>query len=177
MNTTVLLDRIRAGDADASTELMEHIYHELQLFARGYMGRERHSHTMQPTELAHEILTKLAPNFARLNDGRHLRAVLKRAMHNWLIDYGRKRRVRVDALPFLVPAARVHEPVDLVDVATALEDLARRDARASDVLQWRVYQGRTIAETAALMGVSHGTVEGDYRRGRAYLRLRLDEVR
>jgi RNA polymerase sigma factor (TIGR02999 family) len=177
MNTTAILDRIRAGDRAAESELMAHIYDELRSIARGYMRRERRAHTLQATELAHEVLVRVGKKFGDLRDGTHLRACLKRAMHDWLIDCARRRATRERARPFLVAAVKLGEATDLVDLATALEELAKRDARASDVIQYRAYLGLTIDQTARCVGVSHGTVESDYRRARAwvYARLRTTE--
>lgn len=173
MDTTAILDRIRAGDADAEAELVEALYAELRAAAASYMRRERANHTLQPTELVHEVISRV--EFGRLRDGRHVRAALKRAMHNFLIDLGRRRRVRERALQLYVTTVRLIDSVDAVDVAMALEELTTRDARGSAVIQYRVYLGLTIEETAQCLGISTGTVENDFRRARAWLLTQLSK--
>ena len=57
---TTLLDEIRAGKAEAKSQLVELVYAELHGLASGLMRRERAGHTLQPTALVHEALTELA---------------------------------------------------------------------------------------------------------------------
>ena len=53
--------------------------------------------------------------------------------------------------------------------ATALEELARGHERPARVFELRAFGGLTIAETAALVGVSQATVEDDWALARAWL--------
>jgi RNA polymerase sigma factor (TIGR02999 family) len=169
MRTTAFLDRIRAGDRDAQPELVAAIYDELQGYARGYMRHERRDHTIEVTELAHEALLRVSHRLHQMRDGRHLRAELKLAMQRWLKDHGRRRQVRERKMPLLITSAPLNGKADVVELADALEKLARQDARAADVVWYRVFVGLTIGQTAEVLDVSHGTVENDFRRARAWL--------
>lgn len=49
--TTRLLRKVSAGDTNAESELIEHVYQDLRRLAAAYLRRERSGHTLQPTEL------------------------------------------------------------------------------------------------------------------------------
>ena len=56
---TQILDRARAGDAEARGELVSAIYDELRRVASRMMGRERADHTLSPTAVVHEAVIRL----------------------------------------------------------------------------------------------------------------------
>jgi len=53
---TTLLHEFAAGSKSALNRLIPMLYPELQRLARGYMRKERTSHTLQPTALVHEAM-------------------------------------------------------------------------------------------------------------------------
>ena len=56
---TRLLLAWNQGDDAALEELLPIVYAELRRLARGYMARERHGHTLQPTALINELYLRL----------------------------------------------------------------------------------------------------------------------
>ena len=52
---TTLLDRWKAGSAEAREELVSKTYGELRRLARSYLRRERQGHTLQATALLNEV--------------------------------------------------------------------------------------------------------------------------
>jgi DNA-directed RNA polymerase specialized sigma24 family protein len=63
--------------------------------------------------------------------------------------------------------------VDLIALDRALDRLAAYDARKARVVEFRCFLGFSVAETAALLGVSEPTVILDLRLARAWLSTRL----
>src|SRR5271168_1052717 len=59
-DVTLLLQRMRGGDAHAASELIPLIYRELHVIAARHMRRERPNHTLQSTVLVHEAFLQLA---------------------------------------------------------------------------------------------------------------------
>src|SRR5205807_10039260 len=55
----ILLEQVRAGDADARERLVVLIYDELRRLGRSLLRRERSDHTLQPTALVHEVVLRL----------------------------------------------------------------------------------------------------------------------
>ena len=76
----------------------------------------------------------------------------------------------------LEPAAPARRALELDRAALdrALEDLARLDPQQARIVELRFFGGLTIDETAEVVGVSHTTVEGNWKMARAWLRRELD---
>ena len=66
--------------------------------------------------------------------------------------------------------------IDLVELDDSLTRLASLNARHARVVELRVLGGLTIDETAAVLGVSHTTVEGDWFMAKAWLRSELSHA-
>lgn len=65
------------------------------------------------------------------------------------------------------------EPAEVLALDEALNDLARLDARAAQVVEMRFYAGLSEPQVAAALGVSERTVRRDWERARAFLALAL----
>ncbi len=177
---TQLLAAAGRGDAVADEELFAVVYADLHRVASAYLQRERKGHTLQPTALVHEAYCRLvdAENL-EFADRRHFYAVAARAMRRILVDHARKRkaakrgggagRIPLDRLPEL-PAERDAWLTALDDV---LGDLEKQDPRQAKVVELRFFGGLTIQETGETLGVSHATVERDWKVARAWLAREL----
>lgn len=177
---TLLLKRWTNGDNDVVDELMPLVYDELHHIANAYFNRERHNLTLQPTVLVHEAYLKLA-------DQEHLSfqcraqffALAAKLMRNILVDRARERdahkrggdlyRVSLSKLDRLF----VEPDVDLISLDGAMSELAQLNERHSQIVELRFFGGLTIEETAEALGISHATVEREWRFARAWLHRRL----
>ncbi len=65
------------------------------------------------------------------------------------------------------------EKIDVLSLDLALAELAKLNARQAKVVELRFFGGMSIEETADALGVSVGTVKGDWRFARAWLRVWL----
>ena len=63
--------------------------------------------------------------------------------------------------------------VDLVALEDSLSKLAELNERHARVVELRMFGALTIAETADVLDVSHGTVESDWAMAKAWLRTEL----
>jgi len=152
--TKLLLDW-NAGDQAALDRLMPLVYDELRRLASSYLRRERADHTLQPTALVNEA-------YLRLVDHARQRHAEKR---------GGAERQKLS----LTNADKIAEQpeVNLLALNEALEQLARLDAQQARVVELKFFGGLTIEETAEVMGISHATVERDWKMARAWLRREL----
>ncbi len=66
--------------------------------------------------------------------------------------------------------------VDFLDLADALDDLARESRRLCDIVTLHWFGGLTHADTGRVLGVSTSTVEKDFRYALAWLNRRLAGV-
>jgi RNA polymerase sigma-70 factor (ECF subfamily) len=178
---TTLLGAIRAGKAEAKSQLVELVYAELRKLAYGLMRRERAGHTLQPTALVHEAcLRLLTPEVLNTAQNRaHFFAAAARAMRHVLVDHARQRaagkrgggqeaRTLDDVLDHFA-----ERNLDLAAVHDALTELARLNERQSQVVELRFFGGYTVEEVAEQLQVSVTTVERDFRKACAFLRTRL----
>jgi RNA polymerase sigma factor (TIGR02999 family) len=100
-------------------------------------------------------------------------------MRSILIDYARSRATLKRGgghAPLSLDAAAVsveEQAGALLALDDALDDLARHHDRLGRVVELRFFGGMTHEEIAPLLGVAVRTVERDWKRARAYLRLAL----
>ena len=180
---TLLLARAREGDASATARLLPLVYDHLRALAASYMRGERPEHSLQPTELVHEVFLKLAGGAAHnAQDRGHFFALAARAMRQVLVDHarakqsakrgGKRQRVTLEDSLGLADEATI-APLDLLDLDRALERLALLDPRQSQVVELRFFSGLGVGEVAAALGVSRRTVEADWTMAKAWLKREL----
>ncbi|HMN94887.1 MAG TPA: sigma-70 family RNA polymerase sigma factor [Phycisphaerales bacterium] len=190
-DTIALLVGARSGDRAAQDGLLGAVYGELRALAGSFFRAQRAGHTLQPTVLVHEAWMRLfgaAP--VEVRDRAHFMAVAATAMRQILIDHARGRnaakrgggaeRVSIDAAVGSADgggssglgsgAAGV---LDILALDEALRRLESIDPRQARIVELRIFAGLSVAETAALVGVSHRTVEMDWAMARAWLSREL----
>lgn len=176
---TRLLEAVNRGDEDAREALVRTVYQELRQLAGIYMGAERPGHTLQPTALVNEAWMKLTDQSRVQWQGRsHFFGIAAQAMRRILVDHHRRRTAkRRSADPAITLAESVaqgfDDPVDLMALDGALQELSAMDARAARIVELRFFGGLSVEETAEVLGVSTPTVKRDWRMARAWLYERL----
>ena len=165
----------RNGDAAAIGRLIPLVYDELRRLAHRQLGG--HGRPMlQTTALVHEVYLKLADHsHLRVEDRRHFFAIAARAMRQLVVDHARrqaagKRGGSQSIIPLdgdEIPVAE--RAVEIVAIDEALDRLAARDERLSQVVELRFFGGLSVEETADVMGSSPRTVKRDWRKARAFL--------
>lgn len=174
---TLLLQQAARGDKEAAERLLAAVYPTLKQMATQRLQRERRDHTLQATELVHEVFLRLFGGAPIAWQNRaHFFAVVARQMRNFLVDYARKNHLRRGA--HITLASECEELVvniseDLVALDEALEQLQERDPRAARVVELRFFGGLTEKEAAAVLEVSLNTVKRDWELARAWLFDRL----
>ena len=177
-----LLERLRAGDESALNELVTALYGELRRIAARQLRGERPCHTLQTTGLVHEAYLKLVGDNQRgFSDRIHFLAVASRVMRQVLVDYARARATKkrdANATFVLTAGAEVDgtpgmEPIELLDLDSALEALTREDQSLTRLIEMRYFGGMTAEETAEALGQSVHVVRHDLRLAQAWLRRKL----
>lgn len=170
-----LLLRWRSGDKEALHALIPIVYKELRLAARRCLRSERPDHTLQSTELVHEVYLRLARDQPLPTQNRaHFVAVAAKLMRQILVDYARRRsaakrgpqyKVELDD-SFYLPA---RQNVDVVELDRALALLSRRDAQQEKIVELRFFGGLTVEEIAVALEISPATVKRDWSMAKAWL--------
>jgi RNA polymerase sigma-70 factor, ECF subfamily len=172
---TQLLAAWSAGDRAAAEPLVSAVYAELKRLARYHLAGER-GHTLQPTALVHEAYMKLVDQRSVnwLNRA-HFFAIAARLMRRIVLKRARRRgtakrgggiaHLQIDDA--VIPADE--RPLELIALDEALTRLASMDGRQSQIVELRYFGGLDVDETAAVLGISAGTVKREWRSAKAWL--------
>ena len=173
---TLLLQKAQAGDEQASESFWWLVHGELRALAERLLHHERSNHTLPPTALVNEAcLRLLGPDPLPWKNRAHFFGAAARAMRRILVDHARardrkKRAGRFDELPLSEVRLDAEEHnVDLLALDEALDGLGRLDQRMLQVVELRFFAGMTVVEIARILGVSTGTVAGDWKIARMWL--------
>lgn len=184
-DVTTLLAGWQKGDPQALDRLVAAVYPELRRLAHLQLGRRRPGETLVSAALANEAYLKLVrAGGIECENRSHFLALCAQLMRRILVDHARERgaakrgggEVRVpleEAKAPLSGAQGAAQPVDVLALDEALDELARIDPRKSRVIELRYFGGLTFEETADVLGVSVDTAKRDWRMARAWLRSQL----
>lgn len=170
---TELLQSVRAGDRQASEQLLPLVYDQLRQLAHARMASES-PQTLQPTALVHEAYLRLVAGENIAWDSRgHFFAAAAEAMRRILVE--RARRVaakrhggglrRVD----LSDPGAFESPETLLGLDEALTRLAGVHPRLARVVMLKFFGGLTLDEIALALDKTVRTVSRDWVAARAYL--------
>lgn len=173
---TVLL-RASRDDDGAAGRLLELVYDELRSIARRQLLSERGGHSLQATQLAHDVYLKLAgQRQADWQSRAQYFAVASRATRRLLVDHARARLrakrgggAHHTALGTGIDMPAPEPDEQLVALDEALSRLKQEDPVKCRVVEMRYFGGCTHDEIAAALEVSTRTVERHWRYARAWL--------
>jgi RNA polymerase sigma factor (TIGR02999 family) len=180
-DVTRLLQEWRSGRQEALDRLIRVVYAELRRMARGQLAREGHRHTLQPTELVHEVFLRLGDQKIWWQNRAHFYGIAATCMRRVLVDYARRKR----ALKRPPPAAAVDVDDAVVGAPTsidtviaidqALDRLAEADEECARVAELKLFGGLEIDEIAEVRGISRSTVNRKWSAAKKMLSELLAE--
>jgi RNA polymerase sigma factor (TIGR02999 family) len=184
-DVTHILCDIERGDPAAAEELLLLVYDELRSLAAAKLYHEKPGQTLQATALVHEAWVRLvgdAPD-GGWNGRGHFFAVAAEAMRRILIERARQKksirrggRLKQQTLADdRIAAPFGQQPDDIFAVHDALDDLAKVDPQAAELVKLRFFVGFTIPEAAKALGVSPRTADNIWTYARAWLFDRLGD--
>jgi len=181
---TAWLSRWRAGQKDALEHIVPVLYNELRQVARRQLSREPAPHALSATTLVHEAyLRLLQQRQVEASDRSGFLAVAGYAMRRVLVDEARRRKRlkrggHEPSVPFDEEAGSFladGEIDQVLAVDAVLQRLAALDDRAARIVEYRIFAGLTLDETAAALDVSVKTVQRTWITARAWLRKELGD--
>jgi len=173
---TRLLNAVEQGDPQAAEELLPLVYEELRKLAASKMAQQPDGQTLQATALVHEAWLRLAdgPN-RQYASRRHFFSAAAQAMRHLLIERARRKlrerhggvlqRVDGDDVEIAAPA----DDERLIQINTALEELALLAPEKAEVVKLRFFVGLDEMEIAELLNLSPRTVERYWSYAKAWL--------
>jgi RNA polymerase sigma factor (TIGR02999 family) len=178
---TELLNAAQAGDVPARDAAFALIYDELKRCARS-RSRASPAALLGPTELVSEVYLRLTERqSAPFQNRQHFFALAACAMRQIMVDEARKdgsiKRggavVRTD-LDGRISEIGGNDAATALELDAALDALAAREARLSQVVEYHFFAGLTFAEIGALLELHESTVRADWRLARAFLASMLN---
>lgn len=162
-----------AAERDA---LFATLYDELHRLARRELA-QRGGGMLSPTTLIHEAyLDMTGRGGLAFPDRSRFMGYAARVMRGLIVDHARSRsaqkrggHVAITSLKTDVAEQSAVEDDELVRIADFLEQLAASDPPLSELVDLKFFCGFSVAEIAALRGVSERTVQRDWEKARAYL--------
>ena len=178
---TDLLRGASKSKGNAGAELFPILYSELRQIAAQKMANEAPGHTLQPTALVHEAWLRLAGSGKQgeFESRAHFFGVAAEAMRRILVEHARrkqslKRGGDVEHEPFDESAFELVAPAaELLAVHEALDQLARQDLAAAELVKLRYFVGFTMEEAAAALEMAPRSAERLWTYARAWLRRAL----
>src|SRR4051812_2825500 len=184
-DVTRILSAIERGDPRAAEQLLPLVYDELRRLAAQRLAREKPGQTLQATALVHDAYLRLVDvnKVGQWNSRGHFFGAAAEAMRRILVENARdkkrlkrggdRKRIELDD-----PRLNYTEPVDeLIEVDEALEQLAREDPQAAQLVKLRYFAGLSIADAAEIVGFSRSTAYEHWSYAKAWLHSRLRRPR
>lgn len=181
---TELLHGWRNGCKEDETALFTRIYPLLRQLAAQRLRRSGQI-TWQPTDLVGEAYARLFPGQrADFRNRQHFLAIAARVMRRVVADHFRERGaekrgglnapVSLEQLGSESEAAEAPRIADLVEIDRLLDELAKIDGRAVEIVELRYFAGLSVPEVGAALDLSERTVKRSWQFARAWLHERLE---
>lgn len=174
---TQILNAIEAGDSKAADKLLPLVYQELRRLAAEKVAQEKPGQTLQATALVHEAYLRLVDvdDVQRWNGRGHFFAAAAEAMRRILVEQARRRnaakrgggapREELDESAIAAP-----EPSeDLIALNDALDQFAKVDPAAADLVRLRFFAGLTMNQAADVLGMSVRSAHDMWAYARSWL--------
>jgi RNA polymerase sigma factor (TIGR02999 family) len=169
------------GDQAALDELIPLVYDELRRIAGRYMRREGQGHTLQTSALINEAYLRLVDQRSvQWQNRAHFFGVAAQLMRRILVDHAR-RRLRAkrgggaQMVSLAEPAVMSKEVAEVIALDVALNNLAGIDPRKSQIVEMKFFGGLTTEEVAEVLKVTSRTVEREWRKAKAWLKLAISK--
>lgn len=169
---------LHAGDRSAVDRIFATLYPDLIRLARSRLRRSQPMTLLDTSMLVHECFLRfLNSGQVRIEDRTHFFAYAARAMRSIIVDLARKRQAerhggaleRVALDTDLLESGALAAEDKVVEIAEAIEALARLDERLASVVEMRFFAGFTPGEIAQVLGVTERTVQRDFEKARVIL--------
>lgn len=176
---TTLLSAWNLEGTPGLDRLMSRVWDDLHQRAGQVLARAGGVESLCATELVGDTYLRLRQR-AQVDwqNRAHFFAYAATAMRRILVDHARaqvakKRGGRAIAVTLTEGHPRTETGVDVLDLHSALEELAARDPELAQLVELRFFAGLTVGETASMLGIGTATVSRRWATARAWLFGRL----
>ena len=142
---------------------------------------ERSDHTLQSTALVHEAYIRLVDvdKVQHWDSRGHFFSAAAEAMRRILVESARRKQSikrggaykRIEIKDDLVQSLG-DSPDELIDFNSALDQLAKEDAQAAELVKLRLFAGLSLAEACRVLGIPSSTAYDSWEFARAWFTCR-----
>ena len=170
-NTNALLSGWQRGEDRSRDRLIARLHPELTQIAAARLRGERNS-SLSTHDLINDAVIRLIqiePD--ELSDRAHVMALASRLMRHILVDHARakasakRQHVKVE----LCTNVDGEQRFDLISLESALIRLGAIDSQLAELVEMRYFGGMSVADAAAVTGLSEPTVKRRWQAARAWL--------
>jgi RNA polymerase sigma factor (TIGR02999 family) len=180
-DVTRILSAIEHGDPHAAEQLLPLVYDELRKLAAQRLAQEKPGQTLEPTALVHEAYLRLVDveKTPRWNSRGHFFAAAAEAMRRILVEQARRKqrqkhgggRERAELNEALLIR---HAPDEqLLAIHDALDQLAKEDSQAAELIKLRYFAGFSVEQAAEALALPRSTAYVHWAYAKASLRVLL----
>jgi RNA polymerase sigma factor (TIGR02999 family) len=173
-----MLRDAEANVAGAKERLFAALYDNLHRLAERQL-RVDGGAGISPTTLLHETYLGMSRGHTDFPDRARFMSYAARVMRSLIIDFARERRAQKRGGGFHITqfdtssvenlSAAEAEESQLQRLSEALDQLAVHDPRLAELVDLKYFCGLTLAEVAAMQGVSERTAQRDWDKARLFL--------
>jgi RNA polymerase sigma factor (TIGR02999 family) len=171
------------ADGMAADALFDSLYPELHRLARRELYRRGRSGGLGATTVLHEAYLRMAGrDAAAFVDHSRFMAYTARVMRGLIVDDLRRRQsLRRGGLFALTSFGtgeldEVSASHALVEIADALEELAKVDPDLAEIVDLKFFCGFSFTDVAVMRGVSERTVQRRWEKARVYLHYAIGDA-
>lgn len=154
----------------------------LEQIAERHLKGERESITLEPGDLVQEAWLRLSGLSMPLSDRRHFMRMVSTAMRRVLVDHARRKQaVKRGARPVRITLQNGEDDqvdagaVQLLELDSLLDDLARADLRKAQLIEMHYFGGLTRSEMAHVTGLSPATLGRELSFARSWIHAQLSD--
>jgi RNA polymerase sigma factor (TIGR02999 family) len=171
----------QAGDREVVDRLFALLYPDLMRMARARLRAGRRLTLVDTSALVHELYLRLVrTGRIRVENRAHFMAYTARVMRSIVVDFARQHRAarrggdlaRV-TLNTSIGDGEEYPEERVMEIADAVDALAKIDQRLATVVEMQFFAGFTAAEIAKVLGVNERTVRRDFEKARLLLSVEL----
>ena len=175
---TTLINAALSGDTEAAAAAYAHTYPELCRLARIRLNPNARGNTLDTGAVVHEAFLRFSSlGDLAVDDRAHFFRYASRVMRSVIVDLARQRaavrhggdRQRVE----FDEQMQGDEPIDIVELHQALEQLAIHDAQMASLVEMKYFAGMNEIDIAQALGVTDRTVRRIWTRARVWLKAQM----
>jgi len=178
---TESFDAYRGGDRSALDKIFAALYPDLTRLARARLRNGQRMTLVDTSGLVHECYERfLRAGRVQVENRAHFFAYSARVMRSIIVDCARRRSAEQrggDAAKVTLDTSIADNAIAVEDkvleIAEAVEGLAKLDERLASVVEMRFFAGFSEVEIAQVLGVTERTVRRDFEKARLLLAAAL----